>query len=165
MLLNAKITRYTVTLDSISVHLSCFESDENAIRQLMAEKTPQMIHFPGLDVKGTVGSINIRSEVSLLLKLPKEEHVARALWRLLGATETVSLDDEGQTERKLSALLKSVSARTGKTEEEILYEISTFTNKENRIVEGKHSITELSPKAREVVLRKLERSWRDQENK
>jgi len=156
MCLNAKLTSYSVTHDAISVHLNCRESDGDAIHGLMSDKVPKMFHFTGLSVKGTVVSINIRNGISLLLKLPKAEYVVRGLWRL-SMVETIRLTVEGEIERRLTNLLKNVSAETGNTEDELLYELSTFTNKEKLVIEGKRVIAELSPKAQEVVLRKLEK--------
>lgn len=155
MCLNVKITRYTIMQDAISVHVICPESNNEAIHGLIADKTPKMLHFRGLDVTGTIGAINIsKNGVSILLKLPKEGYVAKRLW-FLGMMETIDLTIEGEMERRLSSLIKSVAAETGKKEEELLYELSTFTNKENRTVEGKRSVGELSPKAQEVIIHKL----------
>jgi hypothetical protein len=154
--LNVKITSYTVTHDAVSVRLGCPDGNNDAMQGLMADKQPKMFHFKGLDVKGVIGSINIRNGVNILLKLPREEYVVKKLW-YLSVMETITLNIEGEAERHLAGLIKNVAAQEGKTEEELLYELSTFTNKENRVIEGKRSIRELSPKAQEVIIKKLNR--------
>jgi hypothetical protein len=151
---NVKMSSYTVTHDAVSVRLSCPNGNNDAIQELMADKHTKMFHFKGLDVNGAIGSINIRNGVNILLKLPREEYVVKKLW-YLNTTETITLNIEGEAERHLADLVKSVAAKEGETEEELLYKLSTFTNKENRVIEGKRSIRELSPKAQEVIIKKL----------
>jgi hypothetical protein len=153
---NVKITSYTVTHDAVSVRLSCPDGNNDAIRELMADKQPKTFHFKGLDVKGVIGSINIRNGVNILLKLPREEYVVKKLW-YLSTTETITINIEGEAERHLAGLIKSVATQEGKTDEELLYELSTFKNKENRVIEGKRSIRDLSLKAQEVIIKKLNR--------
>jgi mRNA-degrading endonuclease HigB of HigAB toxin-antitoxin module len=62
------------------------------------------------------------------------------------------------TERSLKQLLNEISNKTGKTEEDILYEVTTF-QKGNDVIEGKRNIFDLSERHKSVVVDKLKKNF------
>lgn len=111
-----------------------------------------------------------RSNVSLLLHIPKSRPVAMALFDLVEEKDlfmtmfptwrTEEQDGEGRekTAEEIQHMLNILSDLTSTDKEEILYRLTTFSNKEGQTVEGKRNIEDISDRQMEVVRGKLRKS-------
>jgi hypothetical protein len=55
----------------------------------------------------------------------------------------------------LNELLEKAATKTRKPPKELLKELTTFTNKSGKLIEGRESAGELSPRHQEVVIYRL----------
>ncbi len=157
MEVSAKMLNYSVLKDSISVQLVCGEAGDPSLPVKLTALQGQSRHLliGDLDTKGFVKSVGIRKGIHILLHLPCTQYVAKRLFYLMTAGEHIRIRLVGENESKVRYLLERAAKKTGKSPGDLLRELTTFTNKYGKIVEGRESIEELSPRFQEVVICKL----------
>lgn len=101
-----------------------------------------------------IKSINIRKNLSFILHIEKTKPLIYKIIKHMDSP--MHLRFFSDTERSLKHLLNEISSKTGKTEEDILYEVTTF-HKGNDVIEGKRSIFDLSERHKSVVVDKLKK--------
>ncbi len=159
MEVSAKMLNYSVLKDSISVQLVCGDAGDPSLPVKLTALQGQSRHLliGDLDTKGFVKSVGIRKGIHILLHLPCTQYVAKRLFYLMTAGENIRIKLAGENESKLRYLLERAAKKTGQSHGDLLRELTTFKNKHDKIVEGRESIEELSPRFQEVVICKLSR--------
>ncbi|MFA5183178.1 MAG: hypothetical protein WC405_17820 [Syntrophales bacterium] len=157
MKIEARIVNYTVLKDSISVQLLCAEKD-SALSEIFASIQDKPGHFTigKMETTGVIKSMGLRKGIRLLLHLPCTEFVAANLFSLMDS-DTVPFTVNSEQDKKLLSLLKKGSNIKGKSQQELLRELTTFTGNNGEKVPGKDSIYDLTPRHQEVVISKLSR--------
>lgn len=157
MKLKAKIMSFSVFQDTISIRLTSSNSDNNVIQELKDQKgKTQNIKIGDLDLNAEIKSIRIRNNIHILIHSPKNKYLINRLFEFMDSNSlTVTIDSE--QEKRLLHLLKLASNNSDKTEEELLYQLTTFKGKDGKFVDGKRSIYDISKKSQEVVIDKLQR--------
>jgi hypothetical protein len=154
MRLRVRIVSFSVLRNAISIRL---ESDDarNLTDDLKGQK--RWIRLGDFSMEAGVISISMRKErVNLLLKTRKKRFLAGRLFELM-EKEELFLSFETEQEAKLSYLLRKVSEKTGNPEEDLLFSLTTFRGRNNELIGGKRSISEVSKEQQEVVYHKLAR--------
>jgi hypothetical protein len=101
-----------------------------------------------------VKSINIRKNLSFVLHIEKNKPLIYKIIKHMDSP--MHLRFFSDTERSLKRLLNEISREIGKTEEDILYEVTTF-QKGSGVIEGKRNIFDLSERHKSVVADKLKK--------
>ncbi len=156
-----KIMSYSVLHNGVSIKLLC-EDPGGLVNEARDEK--RRIRFDALSLEAKIRSINIQREgTSILLRTKRNRYIVLRLFELM-EREAVELSfstpqDPLQTaaglEEKISYLLEKASKKLGEPEEELLYRITTFRDREGKEISGKRSIQDISEGQKRVVLRKL----------
>jgi hypothetical protein len=105
-----------------------------------------------------IKSINIRKNLSFILHIEKNKPLIYKIIKYMDSP--MHLRFFSDTERSLKQMLNEISNKTGKTEEDILYEITTF-QKGSDVIEGKRNIFDLSERHKSVVADKLKKILAD----
>ena len=155
MKIEAKIINYTVLKDGISVQMNCTGKDSEMPEKFLSIKDRTGYFTIGnIGTAGSVKSVNIRKGVHLLLHLPRTTYIAKNLFSLMDS-DMVPVTINSDQEKRLLCLLNKASAITDKSQQKLLLELTSFTGKKGKLVEGKESIYDLSPRFQEVVISKL----------
>ena len=157
-----KIMSYSVLHNGVSIKLLC-EDPGGLVNEARDEK--RRIRFDALSLEAKIRSINIQREgTSILLRTKRNRYIVSRLFELM-EREAVELSFStpqdplqtaaGLVEEKISYLLEKASKKLGEPEEELLYRITTFRDREGKEISGKRSIQDISEGQKGVVLRKL----------
>ena len=103
---------------------------------------------------GSVKSVNLRKVIHFLLHLPRTIYVAKNLFTLM-ESDIVPVMVNSSQEQKLLCLLNKAAIIKGVSQQELLHELTTFTGKNGKTVAGKDTICNLSLRFQEVVISKL----------
>lgn len=109
----------------------------------------------------TVRSINLQKELHFVLHLPLDGAIACQASKIMTTSKAIHLEfsvKEHSIDRDIESLLKDLSKKIGKPEEEILKQATSFYSKSSgKYVPGKTDINSLSEKQKEIVVEKLKR--------
>jgi hypothetical protein len=105
-----------------------------------------------------IKSINIRKNLSFVLHIEKNKPLIYKIIKYMDSP--MHLRFFSDTERSLAQMLNEISNKTGKIEEDILYEVTTF-QKGSDVIEGKRNIFDLSERHKSVVVDKLKKILAD----
>ncbi len=154
-----KLISYSVLKDNISVQLVCEEGKDEEptlpLKLTALQGQHRYLHIGDLETKGLIKSVAIRKGIHILLHLPCTQHVAKKLFFMMNADNHVRLIPVSENEGKLNELLEKAATKTRKPPKELLKELTTFTNKSGKLIEGRESAGELSPRHQEVVIYRL----------
>ncbi|HON93708.1 MAG TPA: hypothetical protein PKZ07_19220 [Sedimentisphaerales bacterium] len=164
------ILNYTVTHSCISVLMQTDASDQYSA---------PLSYFEGQikikarleDLYGTIVSINLRKRaIKYLMHFELTKWNAAKLYEMLSETKLCLQYqyDEGpgnhqENNNNPHQLLEMAVGLTGKSEDTLIYELTTFVNDKGRLIPGKRSISDLSPKGLETLKNKLRRIIRNHE--
>lgn len=153
--IEGRIASYTVLKDSISVQFICTGTDSVATEKLLSIKD-KTEHFTigNMGTTGSVKSVNLRKVIHFLLHLPRTVYVAKNLFTLM-ESDIVPVMVNSSQEQKLLCLLNKAAIIKGVSQPELLHELTSFTGKNGKPVAGKDTICNLSPRFQEVVISKL----------
>jgi len=167
MEVSAKMLNYSVLRDSISVQLVCGDAGDPSLPVKLTALQGQSRHMliGDLETRGFVKSVGIRKGVHILLHLPCTHYVSKRLFYLMTSGEHIRIRLAGENESRLRYLLEKAAQQTGKVPGALLRELTTFTNKQGKLVEGRESIEELSPRFQEVIICKLSHILKEGESK
>lgn len=107
---------------------------------------------------GEIVSVNAGKKLTFVLHIPKNKPLIYKIVKYMD--EPMQFRFFSDTEKTLKQLLSEISAKTGRSEEDILFEATTFT-KGNDVIEGKRNIFDLSERHKTVVVSKLEKFLRE----
>ncbi|HRR40444.1 MAG TPA: hypothetical protein P5244_04325 [Syntrophales bacterium] len=157
--ISVKLISYSVLKDNISVQLVCDEGKDDdptlPLQLTSLQGQHRYIHIGELETKGMIKSVAIRKGIHILLHLPCTQYVAKKLFYMMESGKQVRLIPVSESEGKLNELLEKAAKMTDKAPNELLKELTTFTNKSGKLIEGRESAGELSPRHQEVVIYRL----------
>jgi len=156
MKLTVRILNYSVLRDCVSVKFVWGETvPEGRISDLKNLKgNTQQVRIGDLSTTGAVKSVAFGKGVHILFSCPRNRYVVNRLFDLMdGDATTIFLYSE--RERRLLCLLNAAAKTLRKPVEDLLYELTTFRGREGKMVDGKRSIYDLSPKFQDVLIKKL----------
>lgn len=152
MKVRVKIVSFSVLQNAISIRLLC----ENAPwLSTEARDEKRKVSLDDLSFEAKIRSVNIQREgTNILLRTKRNRFVVGKLFDLMSRpslefTVTETLDG------KLSHLLSYISKKSGESEENLLFKLTTFRDKDGKEVMGKRLIEDLTENQKIVVLKKL----------
>ncbi len=152
MKMKVKIKSYSVLSNSISIKLLS-DSPHGLVHEAKDEK--RKVGLDGLYFEAKIKSVNLQREVAnILLRAKKNRYIVLKLFDLMGK-DSLELSFFEACDTELLTLLKKVSLLQGRSEEEVLYGLTSFRDKNGNEVPGKRTVDELSDLQKEIVLRKL----------
>lgn len=147
-----KVVSFSVLHDAISVRLLC-ESASGLTNEPRDER--RKVSLGDLLFEAKIRSINIQREgVSILLRTKRSRYIVGKLYDLM-EKESIEFSVTENLAGRLSNLLFRVSRKTGESEEDLLFRLTTFRDKDGREIHGKRLINDLSENQKFVVLKKL----------
>lgn len=157
MRIDVKITSYSVLHDGISVQLLCNGKTSEEPKDIAAVKgVSQRIRIGDIDIAGVVKSVSLRKGVYILLRLTRSRYVVKRLFELM-EEDSVQVVVHSERERTLLCLLDQTAKSHQRQVEDLLYELTTFTGKNGKRVEGRRSIYDISARFQDVVIKKLQK--------
>ena len=152
MKIRVKIMSYSVLSNALSIRLLC-ENPGGLVSEARDEK--RRVSLDDLSFEAKVRSISIQREgANVLLRTKRNRFLVGRLFDLMGR-EALELSFSTPFGGKISYLLSKASKKLGEPEEELLYRITTFRDREGKEISGKRSIQDISEGQKGVVLRKL----------
>lgn len=126
-------------------------------KQTVFTLIPQRKDEDGKPVKiyftGKVKSINIRNKINFVIHTEKDKIVIIRTIKIMD--EPITIAFKSDREKLLTELLQKAGEVTSKSIPEIIRELTSFTTKDGRFIEGKTNIYALSEKQKEVLTDKL----------
>ena len=163
MKFNLRLLTYTVHDDYISVKAVINDPPEgavNALQELKGKK--KKARLDTVTILSKVESINLTKRISVTIHIEKERYAAIRLYELSEQKTPFNFYIKNSVEEKLQSLLKQISTITGRPQEDILEQVSTFTRKDGTIVNGKRNIHELTVPWQKTVEGKLSNILKEQ---
>lgn len=156
MRLNLTLLSFTVHADYISVKAVVNNPGNDTVNLLKEIKgKKKKIQLENVGVIASIESINVNKRISVIIHTEKERYAAICLYELSEQKKAFNLYIKSDTEIKLQYLLKQVSAKTGRPQEDILEQVSAFPGKDGAPVMGRRSIFELTVPWQKTVENKL----------
>lgn len=153
MQINCRLTSFTVFKEYVSISLLC--DTTGGINELKELSEEQEIRINDIRFTVNIKSIGFNPKrVRVLLHAPKNKYTIDKLFTIIDFDRVV-LKIKTVKEKKIERLLNMVSEIRKASPEEILYQLTTFKNKDGKVIEGKRSVDEISRSCGDVVLSKL----------
>lgn len=147
-----RIISFSVLQNAISIRILC-ESVQGIADEPRDEK--KRVNLEDLSFEAKIKSINIqRGGTNILIRTRKNRYIAGRLFDLMGR-ETIEFSISEAVDGKIYRLLLEASKKTGKSEEDLLYRLTTFRDKDGKEIPGKRLIDDLSENQKSVILKKL----------
>lgn len=155
-----RIKSYSVLSNGLSVKLLSDSYPQGLIQEAKGEK--KKVYLNDISLEAKIKSVNIqRDGANILLRTKKNRYLVLKLFELMGR-ESLELSFSGPSDAELKELLKNVSFLRERPEEEILFNMTTFRNKEGHEVPGKRNVEELTDLQKEILLRKLRQAVKNE---
>jgi hypothetical protein len=156
MKLHTVIQRFSVLHDRVSVSLQTTELPDapslQDLQDLIGQHHPAFLE--GLSQPCELISLSMSRRLTLLLSAPKELPVITRLLALMDA-ESVLVRLHTLQEQQLLRFLQAAAQKLQVSDAELLYRLSTFQGKNQRLIPGKRDIDTLSRPRQAVVRKKL----------